>query len=105
MREAITALQFKNPIVPVFSNVTAFPQESSENIKKFLIEQVTGRVRWTETIQNMLEMGIEKTIEVGPGRVLSGLSRRISRNLDIQAINTPYDVEEFVKISSIVAAG
>jgi [acyl-carrier-protein] S-malonyltransferase len=95
MREALAGVETKRPAVPLIANVLAVPIEEPEEIKKRLVEQVTGAVRWRESVAFMANAGIETVYEVGAGRVLSGLARRIERSLKSPALGTPEDIEEF----------
>ena len=70
------------PICPVFQNVFAVPETDGVKIKENLIAQLTAPVRWTQTIQNMVTDGASKFIEVGPGKVLQGLVKKISKDME-----------------------
>ena len=78
------------------ANVTAQPVSDPDEIRSLLIEQITHRVRWRECVLTMRELGVEELCEIGAGMVLSGLARRIDRELGAQAIATPTDVETFL---------
>ncbi len=93
MREALAKVEMNPPSVPVIANVTVSPVSDPEEIRRRLVEQVTGRVRWRETVQWFGANGVTALYEVGAGKVLCGLARRIDRNLDAVAVNTPADVE------------
>ncbi|HFX17578.1 MAG TPA: [acyl-carrier-protein] S-malonyltransferase [Flavobacteriales bacterium] len=80
LSEAINNTSFKQPIAPVYQNVTAKAETDPEQIKQNLIEQLTAPVRWTQTIQQMIADGATEFVEVGPGKVLLGLLRKIDRN-------------------------
>jgi len=92
MAEALDTVDIKPTIVPLICNVLADPISHPDDIKKRLIEQVTGRVRWAESVQYMSNEGTSKIWEIGSGRVLTGLARRIDRDLDGRAINKPDDI-------------
>lgn len=77
----IHAANFQNARIPVYQNFTALPETDREKIKANLISQLTGPVRWTQTVENMVKDGCSKFIECGPGKVLAGLVKRIDRNL------------------------
>lgn len=79
LEEAIAATNFSAPVCSVYQNVNALPQQDPEVIKKNLIEQLTAPVRWTQTIQNMVNDGFDTFIEVGPGKVLQGLVKKIHK--------------------------
>jgi [acyl-carrier-protein] S-malonyltransferase len=92
MAEALDAVTIKPTIVPLVSNVLADPISHPSDIKKRLIEQVTGRVRWAESVQYMHGAGVGLIWEIGSGKVLTGLARRIERDLTGLAIGKPDDV-------------
>ncbi len=79
---AIAATHIKSPICPIYQNVLATPETDAAKIKENLIAQLTAPVRWTQTIQNMVTDGASKFIEVGPGKVLQGLVKKISKDMD-----------------------
>jgi [acyl-carrier-protein] S-malonyltransferase len=93
MRQALAEVAKKAPSVPVVANVSVEPLSDPAAITARLIEQVTGRVRWRETVDWFAGNGVTTLYEVGSGKVLSGLARRINRDLQTAAINTPADVE------------
>jgi len=93
MAEALDAVDIHAPVVPVISNVTAAPVEEPEKIKKCLVEQVTGTVRWRESVTCMTDNGIKDVFEIGAGKVLAGLVRRTQRSLNASAIGTPDDIK------------
>lgn len=87
------------PEIPVYANVTAETVSDSQEIKKLLCQQLTHSVRWVETVQNMIRMGVNQFIEVGPGKVLSGLVKRINPDVKIVQCGT---TEELKAIQSAV---
>jgi [acyl-carrier-protein] S-malonyltransferase len=93
MREALAAVEMKAPVVPVVANVTVSPLTDPAEIRQRLFEQVTGRVRWRETVEWFAANGVGTLYEVGAGKVLCGLARRISRDTATAAVNTPADIE------------
>tara|TARA_X000001036_G_scaffold297695_1_gene276792 strand:- start:683 stop:1609 length:927 start_codon:yes stop_codon:yes gene_type:complete len=93
MKEELNKLNFKNGQNKLISNVTANEIENSDELKNLLIMQIENRVRWRESIINIIENGVDHFIEIGPGKVLSGLVKRISRNVKIDTINTQSDIE------------
>jgi [acyl-carrier-protein] S-malonyltransferase len=97
MRQALSDVDLNDPVVPVIANVTAEPVQDAARIRELLVEQVTSTVRWRESVLAMKEKGVETIIEIGAGKVLSGLTRRIDREITGQAVGTPADIEEFVK--------
>jgi len=92
-QDAVSRIQFQIPSVPVYANVTAKPYTSSEEISRLLCDQLTHSVRWIEIIENMIRDGISRFIEVGAGKVLTGLIRRINREVDIISVGTADDIE------------
>ena len=93
MREKILKTKFKNPSTEIVSNVTAKGEGDVETIKKLLIEQIYSKVRWRESILYMIKNGVDEFIEIGPGKVLSGLAKRISGNINVKSINTIEDIK------------
>ncbi len=93
MRAALAEVAIGRPSVPVVSNVAVAPLTEPRQIADRLIEQVTGRVRWRETIEWFAAHGVTTLVEIGAGKVLSGLARRIDRQLTTVAIGTPAEVE------------
>jgi len=81
--------------IPVYANVTSVPVSNVEEIRTLLHHQLTHPVRWVETIQNMVKDGVDKFIEVGPGKVLSGLVKRIDRDAETAQCGTVADLEKF----------
>ena len=94
MREKINNLNIKEIKIPIISNFTAKPSVSSDEIKKLLISQIEGRVRWLESVDFMINRGTKKFIEIGPGKVLSGLIKRINKNVRVISINNEIDIKE-----------
>lgn len=98
MREALASVAKSALLIPVVANVTVSPLTDPEAIAQKLVEQVTGRVRWRETVEWFGQNGVDTLYEIGSGKVLSGLARRINRDLTGVAINTPADIEASLKI-------
>ena len=94
MREKINNLNIKEIKNPIISNFTAKPSVSGDEIKKLLISQIEGRVRWSESVDFMINKGIKNFIEIGPGKVLSGLIKRINKNVKVVSINNEKDIEQ-----------
>ena len=92
MRDKILSTKFNNSLVPLVSNVTA-NEEKIENIQKLLIDQIFSKVRWRESIINMSKEGVTEYIEIGPGKVLSGLMKRINKDVKSTSINSIEDIE------------
>lgn len=93
MREALSNVQANAPAVPVVANVVVAPISDPQDIVNRLVEQVTGRVRWRETVEWFSTNGVTTLYEVGSGKVLSGLARRIDRNLATANIGTAADID------------
>ncbi|MBS0959623.1 ACP S-malonyltransferase [Acetobacter thailandicus] len=97
MAEALAKAPVMPPVVPVIANVTAEQETDTQTIRTNLINQVTGQVRWRESVENMVSAGVESFIEIGAGKVLSGLIRRISSESSVLSVGTPADIENFLK--------
>ncbi len=95
MADALADTNISRPIIPILTNVTAAPESDPDNIRKYLVEQVTGRVRWRETILKMNELGVDKVVEAGTGKVLTGMVRRICREMTATSLQSPADIEAF----------
>ena len=93
MQEEISKIDFKEPTNNLVSNVTGKEISNSNELKELLVKQIESRVRWRESILLMIEKGITQFIEIGPGKVLSGLIKRIDRNVKVSAINTEEDIK------------
>ena len=93
MKDKILKTNFKKPNKEIISNVTARPVADTEIIKKLLIDQISSKVRWRESLLFMVENGVDEFIEIGPGKVLSGLTKRISGNINVKSINTIEDIK------------
>ena len=97
MEEALATVSLEPPVVPLIANVTAAPVEDPETIRRLLVEQVTGLVRWRESMLAMKAEGVDTVIEVGAGRVLAGLVKRIDRDLATMSVGAPADIEACAK--------
>ncbi|MGK9050018.1 ACP S-malonyltransferase [Neorhizobium petrolearium] len=93
MRHALDKVEKKNPVVPVIANVRAAPAYDADEIAKLLVTQVTGQVRWRETVEWFGANGVTTLYEIGSGKVLTGLARRIDKDISGIAVNTPADIE------------
>jgi len=98
MSKEIENLEFKKPKNVLISNVTGEEINDAELIKKLLIKQIESRVRWRESVLLMMAKGTKKFIEIGPGKVLSGLVKRIDKSVKVSAINTEEDIK-LIKIN------
>ena len=96
MREALASVQKNRPVVPVVANVLAAPIEDPEEIARRLVEQVTGQVRWRETVEWFAAGNVTTLYEIGSGKVLTGLARRIDKSVTGIAVNTPADIDATV---------
>lgn len=96
MAEALAAVDPRPPVVPVVANVSAAPSDDPDVIRRQLVEQVTGRVRWRESVEAFAGLGIRSVAELGAGKVLSGLVRRIDKDLTATAVNGPADVDAYL---------
>jgi len=97
MAEALDNATMAAPRVPVVANVSAAKATDPDLIRSLLVRQVTGTVRWRECILAMGEMGCDRFVEVGSGKVLTGLMKRLMPEASAGAINTPADIEAFLK--------
>lgn len=97
MQEALAETDMKAPIVPVVANVTAEPTEDPDQIRKLLVDQVTGMVRWRESVLNMKDLGVEEMVELGSGKVLCGLIRRIDKEITCMNAENPQDIETLIE--------
>ncbi|MDH3242241.1 MAG: ACP S-malonyltransferase [Alphaproteobacteria bacterium] len=97
MAEALGKAAISAPAPVLVANVTAESVADPDTIRRLLVEQVTGAVRWRESVLYMKNEGVDRLVEAGAGKVLSGLARRIDRDLTGSAINAPDDVENFLK--------
>jgi [acyl-carrier-protein] S-malonyltransferase len=97
MEDALASANLKPPRVPVISNVSVKPESDPDTIKRLLVQQVTGRVRWRETIESLRGLGITMVVEVGTGKVLTTMAKRIDKDLALFSVDTPQDIEAFLK--------
>jgi [acyl-carrier-protein] S-malonyltransferase len=96
MREALSEVEKKDPAVPLIANVRAAPVTAAAEIADLLVEQVTGQVRWRETVEWFGANGVTTLYEVGAGKVLTGLARRIDKNINGVAVNGPADIDAVI---------
>jgi len=97
MREALAAVTIRPLAVPLIANVTAAETSEPETIRRLLVEQVTGRVRWRESVLAFRALGVETTVEAGGAKVLTGMVKRTDEDLQTMTLDTPADIEAFVK--------
>ena len=93
MREELYKLQFKKGSNALISNITANEISNAEELKDLLVRQIENRVRWRESVINMIDKDVNKFIEIGPGKVLSGLVKRINKNVEVSSINNVDDIK------------
>lgn len=96
MREALAGVTKSAPVVPVIANVRAAPVSDPDEIAALLVEQVTGQVRWRETVAWFAANGVDTLAEIGAGKVLTGLARRIDRSLTGITVSGPDDIDPFL---------
>ncbi len=92
LQQKLNETEFNDAIVPVYTNVTAKPVVSKDEISKLLFDQLSSPVRWQETIENMIADGATKFYEIGPGKVLQGLIKRIDKNVEVFGIDNLSDL-------------
>ena len=97
MAEALAATTIAPPEVPLVSNVTAAPTTNPAEIRRLLVEQVTGMVRWRESVLAMKAAGVDRIVELGSGKVLAGTVKRIDSEIAGSSVGTPIDIETFMK--------
>lgn len=95
MAEALAKTDLSAPCVPVYANVTAAPVSDPDTIRQLLVDQVTARVRWRESVEKMAGEGITDLVECGAGKVLTVMNRRTVKGLSGVALGTPEDLEKF----------
>ena len=94
MKKKIEDVEFLMPKPSIISNVTAKEENNISNIKSLLVEQITSRVRWRESVNYMIKKGVTDFVEIGPGKVLSGLVKKINNNVKISGINSVDDIKK-----------
>lgn len=97
MEEALAEAKIRQPLVPVIANVTAQPVSDPATIAKLLVTQVTGTVRWRESVLAMKSLGVSKALELGAGKVLAGLVKRIDKEIEALSVGAPADLEAALK--------
>jgi [acyl-carrier-protein] S-malonyltransferase len=96
MAAALSEVEMNDPTVPLIANVSADAVQDSETIRKLLVEQITGMVRWRESVLRMKSRGVDTLYEAGAGKVLATMTKRIDRELSQAQLNTAEDVDAFV---------
>jgi [acyl-carrier-protein] S-malonyltransferase len=99
MRQALASVKIATPLVPVVANITAKAEFDPNNIRELLVIQVTGMVRWRESIHYLKAQGVTQAIEVGAGKVLSGMVKRIEPEIECSNVGTPADFETMKKVA------
>ena len=94
MKKDILNLNLNDIKIPIISNFSAKPTVAASDIKKLLISQIEGKVRWLESVEFIINKGTKNFIEIGPGKVLSGLVKRINKNINTYSINNEKDIKE-----------
>ena len=97
MVDALFETQLKTPITPIICNVAAQAETDANRIRDLLVEQVTERVRWRESVEYMITQGVESVVEIGHGTVLTGICRRINKDLNCININAIDAIEKILK--------
>jgi [acyl-carrier-protein] S-malonyltransferase len=97
MRDALESVVIRAPAVPIISNVTAAQVSEPETIRRLLVEQITSRVRWRESVLAFRDNGVSVTVEAGGNKVLTGMVKRIDRELETVNLDSPKDIEVFAK--------
>lgn len=97
MAEALSQIVISPLSLPLVANVTAAVVESPNDVRRLLVEQVTGRVRWRESILTIKSEGVDRFVECGSGRVLAGLVKRIDSDLSAVSLQGPVDIDTFIK--------
>ncbi|GGB50556.1 malonyl CoA-acyl carrier protein transacylase [Tistrella bauzanensis] len=96
MADALAQVEIDAPRLPLIANVLAEPVSDPDRIRGLLVDQVTGVVRWRESVLFMKSAGVEETVELGAGKVLSGLTKRIDRAVAARSVGTPAEIEAFL---------
>ena len=97
MEAALASANLQTPFLPLVANVTASAVSNPDEIRKLLVEQVTGVVRWRESVEYMAKAGVTYALEIGVGKVLTGLIKRITKDMESACIAAPADIDQFVK--------
>ena len=97
MKSKINSVTFKKPLIKIVSNVTSKPENSPENIKELLIKQIYSTVKWRESIINIHNEKVDDFIEIGPGKVLTGMVKRTLKNINCFSINSIDDIKKLIK--------
>jgi [acyl-carrier-protein] S-malonyltransferase len=97
MAEALGPVALQPPMVPLVANVSATATRDPATIKRGLVQQVTAMVRWRESVLFLKQEGVEEVVEIGTGRVLTGLVKRIDSDLAARSVGTPAEIESLIE--------
>ncbi len=97
METALAEVEVREPVVPLVANVSAAPERDPDEIRRLLVEPGDALVRWRECVLVLRDAGVAEIAEVGAGRVLSGLVKRIDRSIAAAPVGTPAEIEAFLK--------
>ncbi len=97
MADALASIEIDVPVVPLVANVTAAAVTEADHIRQLLVEQVTTMVRWRESVLFLKDCGVDQLAEIGAGRVLSTMTRRIDRAISASPIGKPADINSFLQ--------
>ena len=100
LKQALTTTRLHDARIPVYANVTGAPVHAAGEIRALLEEQLTSAVRWEESVRNMITDGARSFVEIGPGKVLQGLVKRIDSSVDVRGIDTYTDIEKSLQVQS-----
>jgi [acyl-carrier-protein] S-malonyltransferase len=92
LSQLLDTIEFKAPQIDVVNNVDVSVEQSAQAIKEALVQQLYSPVRWTESVEYLAQQGVDKIIEVGPGKVLTGLNKRINKSLELSSFSSPSDL-------------
>jgi [acyl-carrier-protein] S-malonyltransferase len=99
MQDALSGLQFSDASCPVIPNVTAEPESDGDELRQLLVRQIMSPVKWMQSMQKMYDLGVTRFVEIGPGKVLSGLIGKTLTGVEIENVDTMSDVERFHQIA------
>ncbi len=101
MKKYLEETPTRDPIVPILPNVTAVPETRHDFLRNMLVRQITGQVRWRETLLKLQDLGVKRLVEVGSGTVLTGLVKRTCPEMEVFSIHTPQELDAFVNKISV----
>jgi len=96
MANALAQVEMRVPQVPIIANVTADVVADPQLIRTYLVEQVTGMVRWRPTVERLAQKGVTQMLELGPGKTLAGLAKRIAPDITVHSLCSPHDIESYL---------